>query len=84
MRARIIGIIIAALLAIPLTGVAAAYEFGATAQGVGATLADAEHSAHTIIEGDYGPCTQLVIYAYGQFADGTWWADISGQCTRVN
>lgn len=85
MRARIIGITIAALIAIPLTGVTAAYaSFAATDEGFGSTLAAAEQNAKSTIQGDYGPCTNLDIYAYGQNASGTWWADISGECSAFH
>ena len=82
---RIVAIGVAALIAVLLTGVTGAYaSFGATDEGYGATLAAAEHNAKLTIQGDYGPCTDLDIYAYGQGADGTWWADISGECSSYN
>jgi|HubBroStandDraft_2_1064218.scaffolds.fasta_scaffold1534054_1 hypothetical protein len=86
MRAsRIVAIVVAALSAMLLTGVIVAHaSFGATDEGYGATLAAAEQNARITIQGDYGPCKDLDIYADGQLADGTWWADISGECSNYN
>jgi hypothetical protein len=86
MRAsRIVAIAVAALIAVPLTGVtAASASFAARDDGYGPTLAAAEQNARLTIQGDYGPCKYLDIYDYGQLADGTWWADISGECSNYN
>jgi GTPase len=58
--------------------------FGATDDGEGATLALADQNARQTIEGDYGPCSNITVYAYGQNSDGTWWADVSGECSYVH
>jgi len=86
MRAsRIVAIAVAALITVLLTGITSAYaSFGATDEGYGPTLAAAEHNAKLTIQGDYGPCQDLVDYAYGQAVDGTWWVDVSGECSNYN
>jgi hypothetical protein len=56
-------------------------KFAARDEGFGATLVLAEQNARQTIQGDYGPCTNVTIYADGQFSNGTWWADVSGECS---
>jgi len=83
--ARIVAIAVAALIAVPLVGSTAAYaEFAARDDGSGATLAAAEQNARITIMGDYGPCKDFDYYAYGQLANGTWWADVSAECSNYN
>ena len=56
-------------------------KFAARDEGFGATLALAEQNARETIQGDYGPCTNVIVYADGQNSSGTWWADVSGECS---
>jgi hypothetical protein len=44
----------------------------------------AEQNAKRALQGDYGPCTQVALYDYGQNSDGTWWAVVSGECSNHN
>ena len=53
---------------------------GYSAEGYGPTLAAAQQNARKTLQGDEGPCTGVFTYADGQLADGTWWADVSGEC----
>lgn len=94
MRLRI-GLAVAALIAAPLAAVPAASAstahnvtpalFLARDHGTGPTLAIAEQNAQTQINGDYGPChAPYDFYADGQYTNGTWWADVSAECTAYN
>jgi len=56
-------------------------KFAATDDGFGPTLVLAEQNARQTIQGDYGPCTNVTVYADGQNSSGTWWADVSGECS---
>ncbi len=81
---RITVLAVAALIATPLTGVFTAstgsVSMGYSAEGTGPTLAAAQQNARKILQGDAGPCTGVFTYADGQGSDGTWWADVSGEC----
>ena len=79
---RIVAVAVATLIAVLLTGVTAAY--AATDSGTGPTLAIAKVNARIAIMADYGHCSNLIYYAYGQGSDGTWWADVSGTCPGNN
>jgi hypothetical protein len=91
MRAsRITVLAVAALIATPLAGLSIASaasaspaSIGYSQTGYGPTLAAAELDARKTLQGDDGPCTGVSIYAYGQLADGTWWADASGECNDI-
>ncbi len=78
---RIIGIGVPALMAVALVGATAA---NASVLGRdsanGPTLAAAEQNARISLLEDWGPCTGITYYAYGQLADGTWWVDVEGEC----
>jgi hypothetical protein len=82
---RIVAIAGAVLIGVLLIGVTDAYAwFAAKDSGYGATLAAAEQNARITIIGDYGPCKDFDYYAYGQLASGTWWADVSAECSNYN
>jgi hypothetical protein len=59
-------------------------KFAARDEGFGPTLAAAEQNAKSTIQGDYGPCTGVIITSYGQSSNGMWWADVSGNCTAFH
>jgi hypothetical protein len=88
MRAsRITVLAVAALSATPLAGVFTASaasalpaSVGYSAEGYGPTLAAAQQNARKTLQGDEGPCTGVITYADGQLSDGTWWADVAGDC----
>jgi hypothetical protein len=96
MRAILIAVLsVAALTAAPLAGTAAASApangfpppmwHGETDEGYGATLAAAELNAKQNIQSDFGLCrVPFNFYAYGQFTDGSWWADVSADCDLRN
>jgi hypothetical protein len=82
---RTIAIVVAALIAMSLIGVTAAYAFFiAKDSGSGPTLAAAEQNAKMNIIADYGPCEDFDYYAYGQLANGTWWADVEAECSSYH
>ncbi len=92
MRMRRITIVAAVLMGVAASvgGVTSASatiqpaKFAARDEGFGATLALAEQNARQTIQGDYGPCTNVIVYADGQNSSGTWWADVSGECTAFH
>jgi hypothetical protein len=51
------------------------FTFIGTDEGYGATLAAAELDAKQQLRADYYGCQTPFITSYGQFADGSWWAD---------
>jgi len=56
-------------------------ETGASDSGTGPTLAAAKVNARINLNVDNGGgCLDLIYYADGQYSDGTWWADVSGEC----
>ena len=82
---RIVAIAVAALIAMLMIGVNVANaSFSASFEGYGPTLAAAEQNAKFLLQGTDGPCKNVVYYDYGQLPDGTWFADISGDCGGFN
>ena len=54
-----------------------------TDEADGPTLAAAEQNAKAFLQGDYGPCHNVTIYASGSLGDGLWYADASGLCSSI-
>ena len=54
--------------------------FVARDDGYGATLSDAQFAAREQLLVDYGPCSGIVLIADSQFSNGTWWAEVGGNC----
>lgn len=50
----------------------------------GATLAAAQSTARSELNGDYGPCSGFFLIADGQNADGSWWAEVGATCTAFH
>jgi hypothetical protein len=90
MRIRRITIATAVLAAIAgavIGGVApasATSSFAATDSGTGPTRFAAELKARQTLNGDYSPCSNIVVIAEGQNPDGTWWAEVGGNCTGLH
>jgi hypothetical protein len=59
---------------------AAPAAFAAKDDGYGPTLAAAQLAARHQLVADFGPCTNIVVFADGQLSDGTWWAEAAGAC----
>jgi hypothetical protein len=54
-------------------------------EGYGATLAAAKLNALQTLRSDFGPCYMpFDYYAYGQFTDGSGWADVTADCLATN
>jgi hypothetical protein len=89
---------VAVLTAVPLAGTAVASASAAhtiktpitryyaeTDEGYGATLTLAEQNAKQTLQSDFGGCIlPFTFYAYGQFTDGSWWADVRANCNLLN
>jgi hypothetical protein len=88
---------VAVLTAVPLAGPAVASASAAhtnqlptryyaeTDEGYGATLTLAEQNAKQTLQSDFGGCiVPFNFYAYGQFTDGSWWADVRANCNLLN
>jgi hypothetical protein len=86
---------VAALIATPLAGAAAAPAsaahtvtpalFVATDEGFGATLAAAEQNARIQLIADYGPCyPPYDYYSDGQLSSGTWYAYVKAECSEYH
>jgi hypothetical protein len=58
--------------------------FAATDEGFGATPAAAQQNARNTLNGDYGPCKNIVLIDDGQLSNGTWWAEVGGNCTAFH
>jgi hypothetical protein len=54
--------------------------FVARDDGYGPTLSAAQSAARTQLLADYGPCSGIVLIADGQLSNGTWWAQVGGNC----
>jgi ABC-type sugar transport system substrate-binding protein len=55
--------------------------FSCTGYGTGATLQAAQEAAREDFVGNV--TVGALIYTNGQFPDGTWWAEITGDCVFV-
>jgi len=86
MRMRRITLIAATLIAVTTsfgavtTASAAPATFVARDDGYGATLSAAQFAAHEQLLADYGPCSNIVLVADSQLSNGTWWAEVAGNC----
>ncbi len=54
--------------------------FVARDDGYGATLSAAEFAAREQLLADYGPCSGIVLISDSQLSNGTWWAEVGGNC----
>ena len=54
--------------------------FVARDDGYGATLSAAEFAAREQLLADYGPCSGIVLITDSQLSNGTWWAEVGGNC----
>ncbi len=86
MRIRRITVLAAILISVAtsLVGTASAAvrpaTFVARDDGYGATLSAAEFAAREQLLADYGPCSGIVLITDSQLSNGTWWAEVGGNC----
>jgi hypothetical protein len=52
--------------------------------GSGPTLSAAEFAAREQLNADYGPCSGIVLVSDSQLANGTWTAEVAGNCTAFH
>lgn len=52
--------------------------------GYGPTLPAARAAATEQLQADYGPCSGVELIADSQLANGTWWAEVAGNCTAYH
>jgi hypothetical protein len=84
-RSRIAALAAALAAAAVLTGgTAAQASITGRGDGYGATPAAAEHAAVIDLHGNYSGCGPWVLDFDNQLPNGTWWAEVSAGCTRVN
>jgi hypothetical protein len=66
------------------TATAATTTFVARDDGTGATLSEATFAARRQLLADYGPCSNIVLVSDHQLSNGTWWAQVAGNCEYFN
>jgi hypothetical protein len=84
-RSRIAALAAALAAAAALAGgTAAQASMTGYGDGYGATPAAAEQAAVVDLHGNYWGCGQWVLDFDTQLPSGTWWAEVSAGCARVN
>lgn len=83
-RITIATAVLAAVASAVIGGVgtaSATSSFAARDTGTGSTQRAAELNARQTLNADYGPCSNIMVVAESQNSDGTWWAEVGGNCT---